>query len=587
MNVLKVPLATSSTQLCTKEFWNSVMLYHNRPHLVNRKLLAASQVLFYKINLPNKEAYKIQDAFSKPSILYEMRKLKSLTKEYISVQFIKNIVEGCFKVFELLESSAINFDEWNEGIFISVRILLPRNRVCPACLEVAILNKNKNSALFLAVGELGKLLCAPPFSYEIELNAYLNLVINLNNFEDADTASAEWLGDILFTKLMKWSKEENSACMKSLSLVEVDEYCITYNRLKLRYAEDLVQKWPSKTTTNPQKYIFEDLAIASYLICLWKTYNQMDINFVDLGCGNGLLVFLLNKEGYKGYGIDLRKRPIWEIYPQEICLQVGTVSPDSIFPQSTWIIGNHSDELTPWIPVVALKSSPQTNYFVLPCCPYEFSGKKYIRENTSISQYSDYMLYIEKVSKKCGFETKIDKLRIPSTKKVCLVGITSSSVALDTRKLLISTIDEFINNRSTKNFTARNSIEKVRNCTKIDRNIINKVVKDIVYLLLNTKNDIQKYDGSEWNRGSSLSISLICENLSKDDLKNLKKECGGVQTLLRNHRYLFEVEKGSVQLRLPYHLKDVGNKYRDKPCWYFRHHLTGCLLRTEECAYKH
>lgn len=33
--------------------------------------------------------------------------------------------------------------------------------------------------------------------------------------------------------------------------------------------------------------------------------------FVDLGCGNGLLTYLLVKEGYKGYGVDIADRKIW------------------------------------------------------------------------------------------------------------------------------------------------------------------------------------------------------------------------------------------------------------------------------------
>lgn len=33
--------------------------------------------------------------------------------------------------------------------------------------------------------------------------------------------------------------------------------------------------------------------------------------FVDLGCGNGLLTYLLVSEGYEGYGIDIADRKIW------------------------------------------------------------------------------------------------------------------------------------------------------------------------------------------------------------------------------------------------------------------------------------
>jgi predicted TPR repeat methyltransferase len=33
--------------------------------------------------------------------------------------------------------------------------------------------------------------------------------------------------------------------------------------------------------------------------------------FVDLGCGNGLLTFLLVSEGYHGFGVDIADRKIW------------------------------------------------------------------------------------------------------------------------------------------------------------------------------------------------------------------------------------------------------------------------------------
>lgn len=585
MSMFKVPLCTSSVQLTTKEFWHSVMLYHSRPHVVNRRLLAASQILFYKICLPNGDPHQISELFTKSAILYEMRKLKSIAKENITVEFVTNIVQCYYKNIELLECNDSVFQDANEGIYISIRILLAKNKGSKQCIEVVLLNKTNTTASFLAVTELEKYSCAPPFLYEVELNNNFNLKLNLNKFEDADTASGEWLADNLFPKLLKWAKQDDRVCIQTLSLITVDDYSLTYNRLKEMYANDLIQRWPSKTTTDPQKYVFEDLAIASYLICLWKPAPKCDIKFVDCGCGNGLLTYLLNQEGFKGFGIDIRKRPIWEIYPKETNLEVGPVIPDSKFPQTTWIIGNHSDELTPWIPVIALKSSPKTNYFVLPCCPYDFSGQKYIRSNTVISQYADYMIYIEKISKMCGFDTKIDKLRIPSTKKICLVGYATN--ISDKQDVLIKEIDEYIKLRSANTFIVRNDVEQVRNCTQIDKNLLQKIVHDIVTLLLKTKNNINKSNGDYWNRGASFSILSICQSLSKHDLQKLKKECGGVQTLLKNHRYLFEVEKGKVNLRLPYNFNKVGVKYRSKPCWYFRNHENGCLFTAEECAYMH
>ena len=46
-------------------------------------------------------------------------------------------------------------------------------------------------------------------------------------------------------------------------------------------------------------------------------------NFVDLGCGNGLLVYILTSEGHNGLGIDVRARKIWKDYPNTTILKVN------------------------------------------------------------------------------------------------------------------------------------------------------------------------------------------------------------------------------------------------------------------------
>ena len=66
------------------------------------------------------------------------------------------------------------------------------------------------------------------------------------------------------------------------------------------------------------------------------------------------------QEGYIGTGFDLRKRKIWDFFNQsnDVNLEVTTVSPspnnlDQYSGRFDWIIGNHSDELTPWMPLLA------------------------------------------------------------------------------------------------------------------------------------------------------------------------------------------------------------------------------------------
>jgi len=45
-------------------------------------------------------------------------------------------------------------------------------------------------------------------------------------------------------------------------------------------------------------------------------------SFIDMGCGNGLLVHVLNSEGYSGVGLDVRSRKMWAQYPPSTVLEV-------------------------------------------------------------------------------------------------------------------------------------------------------------------------------------------------------------------------------------------------------------------------
>lgn len=81
------------------------------------------------------------------------------------------------------------------------------------------------------------------------------------------------------------------------------------------------QIWPE--CTDPGKFVYEDIAIATYLLLLWEEYGSQ--TFVDVGCGNGLLVYILTMEGHFGLGVDVRKRKIWDMYPNNIKLRVSNI----------------------------------------------------------------------------------------------------------------------------------------------------------------------------------------------------------------------------------------------------------------------
>lgn len=234
---------------------------------------------------------------------------------------------------------------------------------------------------------------------------------------------------------------------------------------------------------------------------------------------------------------------------------------------------------------MAAKSSPKTNFFVLPCCPYDFNGEKYIRKDSSVSTYSDYLNYIKFICNKCHFKTELDKLRIPSTKKVCIVGIRTSSK--EELQFALKDIQYFIASKMGTEFKARSTVEAVRNCTQLNRKITDKLVSMCVNFLLEKEQFIKKLDGQVWNKGSVVQISEIIKKIPRDDLKQLSNQCGGLQTLFRNFRYIFEVKKGCVSIRQPNTCEVTEGKYRNKPCWFLKNHPDGCFNKIEDCSYFH
>ena len=135
-------------------------------------------------------------------------------------------------------------------------------------------------------------------------------------------APKTWLKHILVKKVLKWSSEklsDQALSGSSLKLISIDEYVKLYNELKDKYFDCIAQAWDSEST-NAEKFIHEDLGIAAYLLLIWKKYEypqSQSKGFVDLGCGNGLLVHLLTQEGIPGVGLDLRKRKIWNFFREK------------------------------------------------------------------------------------------------------------------------------------------------------------------------------------------------------------------------------------------------------------------------------
>ncbi|KAI0454059.1 hypothetical protein F5B21DRAFT_477260 [Xylaria acuta] len=231
----------------------------------------------------------------------------------------------------------------------------------------------------------------------------------------------------------------------------------TYTRLKKKYARTLIEGWVE--VTDPTKHCFEDLGIAAFLIELWaEMYLDSPFpGFVDIGCGNGLLVYILRQEGYSGWGFDARRRKSWDNFTDKIdpssesganhSLRQLVLLPailqdqqqqqsipdaelsqrvhDGQFPRGTFIISNHADELTPWTPILATIS--ECPFIMIPCCSHDLSGARFRaaapkEKGKSASAYSSLVEWVKKIAHDCGWEVETEMLRIPSTRNTGIIG---------------------------------------------------------------------------------------------------------------------------------------------------------------------
>ncbi|KAM6535606.1 tRNA(Ser) Um(44) 2'-O-methyltransferase [Fusarium falciforme] len=213
----------------------------------------------------------------------------------------------------------------------------------------------------------------------------------------------------------------------------------------------------ARETTDPSKHVFEDLGIAAFLIELWRDmYKDAEFpGFVDIGCGNGLLVHILREEGYTGWGFDARERKSWAQYNgsssmspsgkslQRLLLLPSVVSReaangeqdevgpddihDGIFPKGTFIISNHADELTPWTPILAAIS--ECPFIMIPCCSHNLTGDRWRapppRDKTKgKSMFASLVDWVTLIAEDCGWKVETEMLRIPSTRNTGLLGRT-------------------------------------------------------------------------------------------------------------------------------------------------------------------
>jgi tRNASer (uridine44-2'-O)-methyltransferase len=315
----------------------------------------------------------------------------------------------------------------------------------------------------------------------------------------------------------------------------------TYAYLKGKYAKELMDNWVEATPAS--KHVFEDLGIAAFMIELWtemyggassdstpnpatnvegtvpnssdnastsaenpqrKKAQQAFPGFVDIGCGNGLLVNILNREGWKGWGFDARRRKTWLTFSaalqanlKEMLLVPAVLTSSSeannddssehkpvpawhngIAPPGTFIISNHADELTPWTPLLAyLSDSP---FIAIPCCSHDLGGTRFrapyhlehfppsaaeaaakaSSKSRQVSAYTSLCSYAAYLTATMGYVVEKEHLRIPSTRNIAIVGRKKKEGAKDVEGL--EERMEVVRRLVEKEMGGETSIEQVR-----------------------------------------------------------------------------------------------------------------------------
>ncbi|XP_038054849.1 probable tRNA (uracil-O(2)-)-methyltransferase [Patiria miniata] len=685
------------TSCVEKTFSKAIEIWLLKPHVVNRRLSGA--VVLYRTRTNDgltlgKLIQKFSTTSCELSDSFSAQYIETLTKDNAGLSCDENGLKNSIPKYSENEQeheernsscdgpeSSPHLTDENSRFELCVRKLVPRSTghrngsAEETVNEIIVIDHEECSATFIPLQNASEassdsrnlMQTAYRFTFSLKTSR-INLTISEDYKEPKSPSLAvacptiAWLQDCLLPKIAKWASEvsPDAPVRNSQALVSMERYSALYGELKKKYGAKFVEIWPENT--DPLKFVYEDVAIATYLISLWEQERaEMGLespqSFVDLGCGNGLLVHILNSEGYPGKGIDLRRRKIWDLYGPETNLEECSITPSDsfLFPDYDWLIGNHSDELTPWIPVMAARSSYTTRYFVLPCCFHDFD-MKFMRTDQTKTQYRAYLDFVEEVGRVCGFQVQEDILRIPSTKRICQIGShrtytpewseaihqeitdyiasrhscnsenntenavnaastltcqipnTHSSCGDQTHVLESNTKSSVPSAQWAPHFHPREKMEPVRNCAKVDYDLRQMIVNKVACSILTDAgvdfaDSVRgKKEKKLWRKGGSLTFAEIAKLFDSDTLKQLKSECGGLKTLLKNSHQVFQVSSCSVEIRdwsegaptQRAHAKKPMRKnarktdtFKTRLCWFHAQHPDGCPLLASQCQFAH
>ncbi|PIO74629.1 hypothetical protein TELCIR_03354 [Teladorsagia circumcincta] len=226
------------------------------------------------------------------------------------------------------------------------------------------------------------------------------------------------------------------------------------------------------------------------------------------------------------------------------------------------------------------------DFFVLPCCPFNFNGKYVARPGDSGSQYDSFLRFVREVCSRLGFIVEEDRLSIPSTKRLCFVCTIPPQGLVPN----VEDIIEELTGSSTKVFLPRSKVEQVRNCLNVPKDIRLDLTKRFFFKLLEINEEVQ----NGWRQGGAIELGKLAALLTPEEKQLMKQQCGGLQTFLRNQHQVFKVTGGMAQIRD--WREDVSRRFKKSkdapsrsgitPCWMSEYHPDGCPMK-DMCHFKH
>ena len=215
----------------------------------------------------------------------------------------------------LLDQNLIKFLKEENGLNFEIREFLSKSRKIFENIKYLIINDSNYEHVFFyplmlvqTSEEIAQKYSSISFCHSFHYDSKEN---KIKLFIDRDSCSNEqirarnelqikWLKDNLMLKLDNWclkvKTNSYASCAKlnTLTLYDnmVEDYMKLYQSLKEIYWCRFVDSWFELTNTNPEKFIHEDVSIATYLILMWNHFK------INVKCFVGRFVHLKSRFYY-------------------------------------------------------------------------------------------------------------------------------------------------------------------------------------------------------------------------------------------------------------------------------------------------